>query len=113
MKISLKAVTAGLSVTFFMSLAATASAAVTGTQAWTVQDVDGADPFIALDSAGNVIEGGLYGTTITKYNPAGQIVWSHSYAGSVTYQGASGALSGHGIVDSAGNVYFSTRIDFR
>jgi Ricin-type beta-trefoil lectin domain-like len=103
----------GLTLSILMSVTGSASAAVTGTRAWAVQGPDGENPFIVLDSAGNVIESALYGTLVTKYNAAGQVVWSHQVATAITYMGTSGDLTGHMVVDSAGNIYVSTRNDDR
>ena len=100
-----------LTFTILLSLAGTTSAAVTGTLAWTAQGPDGEYPGLVLDSAGNAIESALYGQLLTKYNSAGQVVWSHTV--SIMYQGTAAYLTGNMVVDSAGNIYVSGANDFR
>lgn len=97
--------------TILMSLAGTTSAAVTGTFAWAAQGPDGQDPGLVLDSAGNAIESALYSQWLTKYNPAGQVVWAQTVE--IMYMGLSAQLSGNMVVDAAGNIYVSGRNDFR
>ncbi len=102
-----------LTLSTLMALAGTTSAAVTGTLSWAVQaGTNGYQaPSAVVDTAGNVIVNSLYDPNVTKYNPAGQVLWSTDPG--ITYRGQlAGSLSGHVALDSAGNIYVSSLISY-
>ncbi len=102
-----------LTLSTLAALAGTASAAVTGTLSWAVQagTTGYQDPSAVVDTAGNVIVNSLYDPNVTKYNSAGQVLWSTSPA--IMYRGQlAGSLSGHVALDSAGNIYVSSLISY-